>query len=186
MATSGGGAIYMSNYSATIFESAFYDNIAGTYGGAIRVTNSNPTLVRRCTFFRNEAPEASGFSVVGSASLTLHRLIISTGTMGSAVHLDGFSAIDVSCTDIWGHSGGDWVNGIEGDFGNNDNFSANPLFCAAGSGNFYLAANSPCTTGALPNCSRIGAYNVACGAVATEATTWGAIKARYAAPPPDR
>lgn len=186
VATSGGGAIYAANYSVTIFESVFYDNIAGTYGGAMRVTNSNPTLVRRCTFFGNEAPTASGFSIVGSNSLTLHRVIISKGSMGSAVQLDAFTTLDISCTDIWGHINGDWVNGIESDLGINDNFSANPLFCSPGGGNFYLAANSPCTTGALPNCARIGAYNVACGAVPTEATTWGAIKARYSAPSPDR
>ncbi|MCH7549144.1 MAG: hypothetical protein IH969_06370 [Candidatus Krumholzibacteriota bacterium] len=63
------------------------------------------------------------------------------------------------------------------------NFSLDPEFCGVpGSGNYFLQSSSPCAPGNDPfggGCGLIGPLPVGCGAVPTEKTTWGAIKARY-------
>jgi hypothetical protein len=60
------------------------------------------------------------------------------------------------------------------------NFSADPMFCAAG--NYYLHSDSPCAPGNHPDgidCGLIGPLPVGCGPVSTETRTWGSIKAMY-------
>lgn len=86
------------------------------------------------------------------------------------------------CNDIFGVGPSCFLDG--------SNFSLDPKFCGvAGSGNFYLQADSPCAPGNHPlgyDCGfapgstpLIGPLPVACGTVATEEKTWGAIKSLY-------
>lgn len=59
-------------------------------------------------------------------------------------------------------------------------YDVDPQFCGlAGSGNYYLQADSPCAPGHIGYCGLIGPLPVGCGSVATEEKTWGAIKAIY-------
>lgn len=59
-------------------------------------------------------------------------------------------------------------------------YDIDPQFCGlAGSGNYYLQADSPCAPGHIGYCGLVGPLPVGCGAVPTEETTWGAIKSLY-------
>lgn len=62
-------------------------------------------------------------------------------------------------------------------------FNLDPAFCGvSGSGDYFLQADSPCAPGNDPggdSCGLIGPLPVACGTVATEQHTWGAIKSLY-------
>jgi parallel beta-helix repeat protein len=67
--------------------------------------------------------------------------------------------------------------------GQDGNFSLDPEFCGVpGSGNFYLQTDSPCAPGNHPDgidCGLIGAFDVNCGLVPVEKTTWGGIKSLF-------
>ena len=95
----------------------------------------------------------------------------------------------VTCCDLYGNAGGDWVNCVEDLYGVDGNISADPLFCDPGSGDFQLQQGSPCAPGS--DCDLIGAWPVGCGGPAGvpdvpaaqdgtgEQTRWGAIKAMF-------
>jgi hypothetical protein len=69
----------------------------------------------------------------------------------------------LSCCNIYGNSGGDWISYIASQADSNGNFSADPLFCDTTSGDFHLQSNSPCAP-ANNSCGElIGALPVACG-----------------------
>jgi len=92
--------------------------------------------------------------------------------------------ISISCTDIYGNRGGDWVGPTASCNGKNGNFSGCPSFCAADLGDFDLCDGSPCLPGNHPtgyNCGLIGAWDAgcSCGPSKTEPSTWGAIKAMF-------
>jgi len=69
--------------------------------------------------------------------------------------------------------------------GTNGNISLDPQFCGvdpSASGNFYLQSDSPCAPGNQPDgyiCGVIGKYDVGCGSISTEETSWGKIKDMY-------
>jgi hypothetical protein len=82
----------------------------------------------------------------------------------------------LSCCDIHGNEGGDWVGYIADQNGVRGNFCADPLFCGAvdgstptinaGASPHSLHANSPCLPGNHPygyECGLIGAHGQGCG-----------------------
>jgi hypothetical protein len=127
--------------------------------------------------------DATGGSAIfcqrGSNPL-IRRNIIVRSTWGIGCALSSFPTIE--CNDIVASSGA-YVGDCPDQTGINGNFSTDPQFCGlTDSGNYGLQGDSPCAPGNHPvgySCGRIGALDVACGAVATESATWGAIKALY-------
>jgi hypothetical protein len=72
---------------------------------------------------------------------------------------------NLTCCDLWGNEGGDWVDGIAPQYGTNGNISADPLFCDPSSLELSLDRASPCLP---PNtdCEQIGAWGIGCDAAA--------------------
>ena len=69
----------------------------------------------------------------------------------------------LSCTNIFGNTGGNWTACIVDQLGINGNFSADPRFCAPLAGDYTLAADSPCTPAHSPaGCGTIGSQPVGC------------------------
>ena len=115
----------------------------------------------------------------------LENSIVVSSQWGQAVEWSGYATVMISCTDLHGNEGGDWVGQLAEQAGIRGNFAADPQFCDGGNGDFTLRANSPCLPENHPqgaNCGLIGALDEGCGAVTVEATSWGRIKARYQAP----
>ena len=117
-----------------------------------------------------------------SGDITMENTLIAYGSAGG-IACTG-AAPSVTCCDIFGNEGGDWIGTIAAQLGTSGNISADPLFCDTLSGDFRLEICSPCLPGNHPDgydCGApIGAYcsGCACGE-ATEPTTWGAIKAMF-------
>ncbi|MBN2172352.1 MAG: right-handed parallel beta-helix repeat-containing protein, partial [Candidatus Krumholzibacteriota bacterium] len=93
----------------------------------------------------------------------LHQCLIAFGAAGAAVACDGGSAAELTCCDLYGNAGGDWVGCIAGQAGLDGNFSSDPLFCDAAGGDFQLHANSPCAEANNPGCGQVGAWPAGCG-----------------------
>ncbi len=204
-----GAGIHSTNSSdLTITNCSFDGNVANSTGGGIWSTQYNTITLTNCTFTGNEAVQAGGLgsnsltvttlsnctfrdnsgSFQGGgiwawyANVTLDNCIIAGSSAGEAI-FRGNSTLSISCTDIFGNAGGDWIGDIAAMVDVDGNFSADPQFCGiSGSGNVYLQSDSPCAPGNHPvgaACDLIGAMPVICAGTATEAITWSRMKSMY-------
>ena len=87
----------------------------------------------------------------------------------------------LSCCDVYGNGGGDWVDCIADQYGVRGNICEDPLFCNPAEGDFTIEDCSPCTQYSPPNpeCGRIGACPVGCGGSPVIRDTWGGIKSLF-------
>jgi hypothetical protein len=185
-ATSGGAILcYMHEASATILNSVFYQNSATVRGGALHVDDMSTSTIG-CTFNANSAPVGSAISTF--TTLHVDNCIIANGTGGEGYYYSESTMLDpsISCTDIYGNEGGNWVGRLTNKLGLDGNFSGDPAFCDAEIEPYdlRLCNDSPCLLGNHPdgyNCGLIGALGQGCICDPTGATasTWSAIKSMY-------
>jgi predicted outer membrane repeat protein len=181
-AISYGGAISMSVDSTPSIEGCtFNGNSAGSTGGALSIWNEAAPTVSNCTFYGNSA--SGGGSAAWcrwGGSPVFVNTIIAFSVSGNAISCEDDTSTPVlSCCDIYGNAGGDWVDCIEGLDASDGNISEDPLFADAENQDFHLSAGSPCIAFTEPNteCDLIGAF--AAEDVAVESSSWGRIKAGY-------
>jgi hypothetical protein len=100
---------------------------------------------------------------------------------GPAVECSGWDQIQLSCCDIYGNPGGDWVSCVADQIGENGNICLDPQFCSdspGGDENWSIQSDSPCAP-EQSGCGLIGAWDVGCGTTAAESRTWGGVKALF-------
>ncbi|MDM7916132.1 MAG: right-handed parallel beta-helix repeat-containing protein, partial [Candidatus Eisenbacteria bacterium] len=106
---------------------------------------------------RHEAP-------AGGLAARMERTIIAENSV--ALRLGRSSPfIEVTCTDIHGNDGGNWIPQLSSFYEVGGNFSADPRFCDAPLGDWSLREDSPCAPGNHPDgveCGLIGALPVGC------------------------
>jgi len=183
-----GGGIYCSNSSPTIINNIITENHALIVGGGIFVGHITNPFIKGCTITENSAGNQGGgigcyaatltlrnVTISGnsaqwgggifarnSSALTLDNCIITFSTDGEAFfYNDPGSSATLTCCDVYGNSGGDYVGSIAGQNGINDNISHDPLFCDAAGGDYSLHSNSPCATDNNP-CGQIGSEPAGC------------------------
>jgi len=197
-----GGAVSLQNASAVAFtRCTFAENTGGYCGGAIYAVDSAPVLelctltgnsafmtggamclsasdltVRGCTLIGNSAMEGSG--IAWSGHLDLSWTIVAFGVWGEGI-LCGTGTALLSCCDLYGNQGGDWVGPIAEQSAIHNNISADPLFCDRENEDFSLRADSPCAPENNHYCNQLGAWPVGCAETPIETTTWGAVKAMF-------
>jgi len=91
--------------------------------------------------------------------------ILTAGLQGAAVYCWSSGEAQLTCGDVYGNAGGDWVGCIDTQYGTAGNFSADPLLCAPADDNLTLQAGSPCLAGHHPageSCGLIGAWGLGC------------------------
>jgi hypothetical protein len=130
------------------------------------------------TFAENVADYGSSV-YFHESNVTIGNCILAFG-VGEAVTCEIPYDVVVSCTDVFGNSGGDWTSCIAPLYGVAGNISADPLFCGGGDINeaYTLRENSPCASDNSP-CGQMGKWGVGCPATPVEVTTWGGIKAMF-------
>jgi predicted outer membrane repeat protein len=175
---SGGSAVYSAtDANVTLSRCVFIDNVAqSVYGGAV-ACNLGEASISWCTIVGNAGPVGAGIYVRNAGLIQVENTIIAFNEESAGFACDGGTVI-LTCTDIYGNEGGDWVGCIADQAGINGNMAADPLFCNAGHGNLYLAEASPCASEHAGACGQIGRYGVDC-VTAVAPTSWGAIKAHY-------
>jgi hypothetical protein len=160
-----GGGMFLSHADATVTGTLFASNAAGEDGGGVSCLASAPHI-QSCTFHGNSAFAGSGLRVGGTggaSAATIERTIIAFGVQGEGVACEPGSSADLSCTDVFGNAGGDWVGCIAGELGQDGNFALDPGFCDAAGGDFRVAANGPCApANSPPGCNLIGAFPAQC------------------------
>jgi parallel beta-helix repeat protein len=160
----GGGALYFHNGDATVTDCLFAGNTSEYWGGAVHSaeTDSDPIL-QGCTFYGNGAEYGGAVYVRLSGDITLENCILSFSTEGEAVYRSGTSStVSLTCSDVYGNTGGDYVGGIAGLQGTDGNISEDPFFCDATTGDFSLDWVSSCLP-ANNDCSvRMGCFDQGC------------------------
>lgn len=175
-----GGGICFYYASPTLSGCVIDGNSAGDAGGGLLVQLSYTLSVENCTLAGNAAPEGAGVAVIDTEP-ALQNTIIAFNHDGEAISCEATSGPTLSCCDVFGNEGGDWIGCIAGQYGVDGNIAAGPSFCAPDLGDYTLAEDSPCAPFTPPNpeCGLIGAEEVACGPTSTHSATWGEIKTLF-------
>jgi hypothetical protein len=147
----------------------FLDNQAagdggGDGGGGLGLAGSSYAELTNCTFVGNSAHNALGGGICcfDGSSASLDNCIIAFSPDEVALYWDESGAEPVlTCCDLYGNAGGDWVGPIADQYGVNGNISEDPIFCDPDNEDFYLREGSPCHTAG--SCGTIGAYGLGCG-----------------------
>ena len=173
-----GQAAYCEDASVPEFtDCLFYGHTGAEYGGAMYFSCLTTPALTGCTFYGNGATDGGAIYSDSDSNFTLTNCIIAFGLVGEAVYCDGDPPL-VTCSDIYGNVGGDWVGCLAGMDAMNNNLHGDPLFCDAPGGDFTLDVPSPCTAANAPSCGLIGAYGIGCD-TPVQAESWGSIKAMY-------
>ena len=208
-----GGGLYCENGAAPVLQRCvFYDNSA-YYGGGLHCSGLASPILEHCTFLFNSGahlggaincagatPRISNCTIYGGGALgfgggiawfsdqsgSITNTIIAFVQEGGSFRCGDSPPPTLTCCNIYGNVGGNWIDCIADQASIQGNFSADPLFCDPYHGDFTLHANSPCLPGCHPDgvdCGLIGAQNQGCAATAVESgfevTSWARIKAAY-------
>lgn len=158
-----GGGIYCwpawSRPEASIISNVINGNAANS-GGGLYLEYSNPDLSNN-TITGNSAVEGGGLYLFYSSPV-IENTMVAFSDAGGSVHCSPNSFPDLICCDIYGNSGGDWINCIADELGVNGNFCLDPKFCNASSNDFRLSEGSPCAPKNNDCGVLIGALSVGC------------------------
>jgi predicted outer membrane repeat protein len=98
---------------------------------------------------------------------------------GPSIQCDANTSITLECCDLWGNTGGDWVDCTADQAGTHGNLSKDPLFCDVLEGDYTLRADSPCAPPQSGDCGLIGSEVIGCKPLSIEHRSWGSIKSLY-------
>jgi hypothetical protein len=163
----GGGIYCFQGADGDIVNCEFYNNTASLQnsqqaaGGAICCLASSP-LIRNCTMHLNYADSGGGIYVNNSALPDIENCIISSSRKGRAIACAPSLALSVSCTNIFGNFGGDWVGCLLNKQLINGNQAADPLYCQPNAPNLTLKSTSPCLAVNNSCAELIGANGLGC------------------------
>ncbi|MBM4117423.1 hypothetical protein FJ251_06705 [bacterium] len=176
-----GGAFHSMEDVLFIANCLFTENRAKV-GGAAWISYPRDAVIRSCTFARNAAPKASGICFSEVPLLSLEQSILADGADGNAIAcIWNGELLELTCCDVYGNEGGDWVGCIADQLGVSGNISLDPRFCLGQnpSSPYSLQAGSPCAEGNDGECGQIGALGVGCEDTSIVQTSISAIKVLY-------
>lgn len=177
-----GGVMDLSSYGSGRFYDCTFAGNTAEVGGAIYAYYSDWNITfSGCTFYDNRAVAGAHFYLDNLSEVELDHCILAFGQYGEAITCEpGCSAL-LSCCDVIGNEGGDWMGCIEGLDGQNGNISEDPLFCDVSVLDLTLYDVSACAPFTPPNeeCALIGAWPVGCEMTAVRPISWSTLKVRY-------
>ena len=167
----------------------FAGNEAEESGGAIWHNSFGLDYYENCTLDGNRAPTGGAIFINSNygGPVELIDTIISNCPEGEAIHANSSVPLTLSCCNLYGNAGGDWIEPFAEQVDLNGNFSANPCYCDVAGEDFHLAADSYALAGNHPwGCDQlVGAYGLGCeasgctGPVDVQDMSFGALKSLY-------
>jgi hypothetical protein len=172
-----GGSIFCSDFSAPVLTGCTFHRTDGIQGGVLYSKWHSSPVLRGCTIARSWGVQQGGAIFCDfNAAVTLDHSIIAFGLGDSPIYCSP-GGVSLTCCDIYGNEGGDWVGETADQLGVAGNICADPLFCDACAADYTLDCSSPCAN--APDCGLIGAHPVGCGASRVDGTTWSSLRALY-------
>ncbi len=185
----GGGGLWCRGATPILTYCTFAGNSAGQRGGGLVCEYYTDATLVSCTIAGNSAPDGGGMWLgpdrpFSYAHATLTNCIVAFSTDGQAISIVEGSGAALTCCDVYGNAGGDWVGYIAGQYGSNGDISQEPCFCLHANPEqpYALCINSPCAAENNPGCGQIGAWPAACDdydPCPTEQVSWGSLKAMF-------
>ena len=164
--TSSGGGL-LCYLSAPLVKNCIFAGNSAMLGGAVFANQSDARFVN-CTFVDNTAPYGSGLFLYDQSSITVDNCIIAFNIQGQPLSCYEYATATLSCSDVYGNTGGDWVGCIAGQSEVNGNMSQIPMFCDTAAGDFSIADISPCAADGNTCQLIIGALEIGCGGVCVD------------------
>ena len=166
-------AFFASHASVDFEACTFWGNLVSD--SCIHVRHGNLS-VRSCTFVRNLVSSTHyGMIDVFRGDLDISRSILAFNDARYPV--TSFTGdVVLSCSDVFGNSGGDYIEDIQEQNGRRGNISQDPLFCDLEAGDLRLDPDSPCAPGpahTVTACERMGAESRGCSPLATGSLAHG-------------
>lgn len=172
-----GGGIWAGFDGAKVITHNTIDgNTCQSFGGGLYVDDGFG-MIERNTFYGNGGPSGGAFATGDRGTQWLRFNILAESTLGAGLYCEGEGDVHVLCNDTWANAGGDGIPDCV--FEDQDNFSADPLFCDAVTGDYRLAKSSPCLPEGNVCDELIGAWGQGCEPVPVEIVTWGTLKQRF-------
>ncbi len=158
-----GGGVHLGVSNSNLSGCLIAHNHANDYGGGLGIAGNNPNI-SNCTIANNSATNyGGGVYCINSTTPTFSNCIIASNSIGGSFYIDGPQSVPaITCSDIFGNSGGDWVDYISDQFGVNGNISLDPLFCDTSNSDFHIFDTSPCATANNECQALIGALDIGC------------------------
>jgi hypothetical protein len=175
------GALHFQESAAIVEECLIMQNVATQYpGGGIFCSVNSSVKILRCTIVGNSATSWGPGGVASwlSSSIEIVNSIIASSLNGEGVGCDETSSVTITCSNVFGNAGGDWIGCLDGRLGLDGNISVDPIFCDPTLLDFTIREDSPCAP-VNSACGLIGALPVGCEALSIQPSSWGKIKARY-------
>lgn len=157
--------------SPTVISCTFCNNTAEITGGAIRCSDDSFPLFQNCTVVENNCPQVgAGVFCETYASPIFQNCIVAFNGEAESFYCITQGEATLTCCDVFGNVGGDWVGCIENQIWINGNIWEDPMLCDAAAGNFRLQVESPCAPFSPPNpeCDLIGAWPTICDPTAVD------------------
>jgi len=159
-----GGGIYCYYYSnPTISNNTISGNSADRAGGIYCRDSSNPTISNNTISGNSASTNGAGLFLKNNSSPSVENCIFAFNSGSEAIWCQDETSIPtLTCCDVYGNEGGDWVGCIDDQAGINGNFSLDPLFCDTATGDYHLSWASPCLAWYNSCCVLIGALDAGC------------------------
>jgi len=162
-----GGAISADSQTSLVMESCLFANNEAVFGGG--AVSCREASIFNCTFVNNSSASQGGALCVYSGEVEIENSIIAFSSEGEGIYCSSEEIQpNLTCCDVIGNQGGDWIGCIADQMGVAGNIAKDPLFCDSAGGDFHLDVMSPCTMENNPGCGQIGAYPANCGTSSTD------------------
>ncbi|MEN8006392.1 MAG: right-handed parallel beta-helix repeat-containing protein [Candidatus Krumholzibacteriota bacterium] len=158
-----GGGVFADNLSyPDLLQTTVADNEA-RFGGGLASFSEGPINLDYCTVANNKAGVLEGGMLVVDSSPLITGTILAFNE-GRGVSVAGALLPQITCTDIYGNSAGDWAIKLGEMKSRDGNVSVDPQFCSSmvsNSDRFNLKTSSPLVDPGSP-CGTLGANPVTC------------------------
>ncbi len=159
-----GGGLFCLNNKYRVERCTFYGNRSADTGAAFYSFNSKPGIVRYNSFRDNRNEDFSVGAAVyhrvdtdyldGASQIEFSNNLIASNNPAKAMVYETAVVMDMACNNIYGNSGGNWIDNLASHLERDGNIQENPMFCVDDGGYTWtvseyspmLAANNSCAT----------------------------------------